>query len=76
MTSVEYKTFIERVKTVLRNKRLKKEDTTCIFDEVFKTLSEDEQTYYHYYKLSTFQNTLYESIKVLNSFIFNHIEQS
>lgn len=69
MTTVEYKNFIERVKIVLRNKRKRKEDTRCTMEEIFETLSQEEQSMYHYYKIPTFRQTLYESIKVVNPLI-------
>ena len=64
MTSAEYKSFIERVKICLRNKRLRRDDPKCTLNEIFQTFSQEEKRLYHYYKLPSFLNSFYEAIKV------------
>lgn len=64
MSSVEFKNFIERVKTCLRKKRDKKEEAICTLNEIYATFSQDEKKAKHYYKLASFLESFNEAIKV------------
>src|SRR5688572_24955874 len=66
-TSQEHKSFIEKIKACLREKREKdRKNTTptCTLDELFKNMSTDERnTYYQFYSPAYLATTFNEAIK-------------
>lgn len=67
MTSQEHKSFIEKIKACLRDKREKdKKNTTpvCTLEEIFKGMSVDERNMYYQFNSPAYLNTTFsEAIK-------------
>jgi hypothetical protein len=65
-TSQEHKSFIEKIKTCLREKREKekKGNPVCTLDEIFKGMSIDEKNQFYQFQSSSYlANTFNEAIK-------------